>query len=121
MHSGHTASGGGLIDHIVVNQRGRVDHLGDLGQATVPRGEIARWGQGPGHQQNNARADVLSSGAEQMLCSGLKNRMAGTNETAQITEQNFEIMLDRLQQLSDCGHGSPRCADPRRRSPLTAG
>jgi len=40
VHGGHTATSGCLVDHVVVHQRGRMDHFRDLGQAAMAGGEF---------------------------------------------------------------------------------
>ena len=47
-----------------------------------------------------------------MLGSGLKNGMTGADEAAQISEQGLKIGFDRLQQLGDGDHETPRRRDP---------
>ena len=47
-----------------------------------------------------------------MLGSGLEDWMSGTDQAAQISEQSFEIGFDRLQQLGDGDHETPRRRDP---------
>ena len=46
----HTTTGGRLIDHVIVNERGRMNHLGDLGQASMPWSQLAISGQCAGQQ-----------------------------------------------------------------------
>ena len=46
----HTTTGGRLIDHVIVNERSRMDHLGDLGQASMPWSQLAISGQCAGQQ-----------------------------------------------------------------------
>ena len=50
VHGGHAPAGGRLIDHVVVNEGGRVDHFGDLGQAPMARSELPPGGEGPRDQ-----------------------------------------------------------------------
>ena len=47
-----------------------------------------------------------------MLCCSLKDGMPRTNQIAQITEQSLEVCLNRLQQLGDGDHETPRRSDP---------
>jgi hypothetical protein len=73
-----------------------MDHLSDLSQAPVATGELTLGREGPGNQENNARTEPLATGTEQVLCSGLKNRMTSTDQAAEITQQSLEIGLDGL-------------------------
>jgi len=52
--------------------------------------------QSPGHQQHDAGAQALAAGTEQMLGRSLKDRMAGTDQAAQIAQQGLEVGLDGL-------------------------
>ena len=57
--------------------------------------QLAITGKGTGNQQNNARANSLASGAEQMFSGSLKNWVARTDEAAQITKQGLEVVFNR--------------------------
>ena len=87
-----------------MHQRRRVNHLGDLRQAPVPSGELTIRSESARHQQHDAGAQTLASGAEQMLCSSLKNRVPRSNQAAQIAQQGLEVGLDGLKQLCNRGH-----------------
>ena len=121
VNSGNASPSGRFINHIVVNERCGVDHLSDLSQPAMPRGELTIGRQGARHQQNDAGADFFAASTEEVLSGRLKNGMTGANQAAQITEKRLKVELDRLQQLSNGGHGSPRWGDPRRPRPLIAG
>ena len=54
----------GLVEHVVVNQRGRVDQLGGHGQGDVLRPEAAA---GLGRQQHQRRPDTLPAQPETVL------------------------------------------------------
>ena len=95
-----------------MDERGGVDHLGDLRQAAMTRGQLTIGRQGAGNQQNNARPQALATSAEQVLGRGLKDRVSSADQAAQVTEQGLEIGLDRLQQLGNGDHESPRRRDP---------
>ena len=93
----HPAPGGSLIHHIVVNERGRVDHFSDLSQAAVAGRELSLRGQGPRQKQNDAGAQPLAAGTEQMLGSGLEDGVTCPDQAAQVSEQGFKICLYRLE------------------------
>ncbi len=86
-----------LIHHIVVNERGRVDHFSDLSQAAVAGRELSLRGQSPRQKQNDAGAQPLAAGTEQMLGSGLGYGVTCPDQAAQVSEQGFKICLYRLE------------------------
>jgi hypothetical protein len=45
-----------------------------------------------------------------MLCGGLENRMAGTDQVAQIAQQVFQVRLHGLKQFCNRFHGIARVA-----------
>ena len=102
--SGHTPACVGLIDHIVMDQGGGMDHLGDLRQAAMARTQLTGRVKRPCQQQDNARAQALTSGTEEVLSSSLKDRMTGANQVAQVTQKVLEIGLDGLKQLGNRRH-----------------
>ena len=102
----HPAAGGGPIHHVVVDQRGGVNHLGDLGQAPMARTEFTIHGDRPGKQQHDAGAQPLAPRCKQVLGSGLKNRMASPNQAAQIGQQGIQISLHGLEQLCNRCHNT---------------
>ena len=106
------ASGGGLVHNVVVNQRCGVNHFRDLSQPAVSGRELTVRCQAAGHQQNDAWTQSFATCTEQVLSCGLKDRMSCSNETPQVTEQGLEIVLDRLKQLGERDHGTPRRGDP---------
>ena len=93
----HAPPGRGLVHHVIVHERGGVDHLGDLSQPTVAGRKLTLIRQGPRQQQNNAWAQTLSSCAEQVFRGGLKNGMTCSDQAAQVSEQGFKICLYRLE------------------------
>ena len=79
-----------------MNQGGRVDHLGDLGQAPVAQAEFTGGIEGPAEQQHNAGAQALATGTEEVFGCRLKNGVTGANQGAQIAEELLEVRLDGL-------------------------
>ena len=96
VNRGHTTAGIGFINHIVVDQRSGVDHLGDLGQAPVAQAEFTGGVESPAEQQNDARPQALATGTEKVFGCRLKNGMTGANQGAQIAEELLEVRLDGL-------------------------
>jgi hypothetical protein len=96
MDRGDATTSGGLIDHIVVDQGGRMDHFGDLGQAPVPGTQGAIQGDGFGEQQDNAGAQSFASSGKKMFSRRLQDGMAGTNETAKFGQKGVQVGLYRL-------------------------
>jgi hypothetical protein len=88
--------GGCLIHHVVMDERGGVNHLGDFSQAPVAGAEVTVRGDGPGDQQDNARPQPLATGGKQVLCGGLKNRVTRANQAAQISQEGVQISLNGL-------------------------
>ena len=92
----HTTAGGGLVHHVVVHQRGGVDHFSDLRQTPVPAAQLAVRRERPGDQENDAGAQSLAAGAEQVFGSSLENRVTSADQAAQIAQQSLEVGLDGL-------------------------
>ena len=92
----HTTAGGGLVHDVVVHQRGGMDHLGDLRQTPVPAAQFAVRRERTGDQQNDAGAEPLAAGAEQVFGSSLEDRMTSADQAAQIAQQSLEVGLDGL-------------------------
>ena len=104
VHRGHAAAGVGAIHHVVVHQRGGMDHLGDLGQAAMARAELTIRRHRPRQQQDDAGPQALAPGGKQMFSCRLQNWMTSADQTAQIGQQGIEVGLDRLEQLGDRRH-----------------
>jgi hypothetical protein len=83
-----------------------MNHLGDLGQAPLAGAQISAGIEGAGQQQDNAGAQALAAGSEEMLGCRLKDRMASTDQAAQIGKKSIEIALNRLEQLCNRCHNT---------------
>jgi radical SAM superfamily enzyme len=63
----------------------------------MARRKISRLRKGARQEQNDARAQTLAAGAEQMFRGSLEDGMTCPNQAAQVSEQGFKICLYRLE------------------------
>ena len=76
---GRDASAGrGLVDDVIVNQRCRVNHFGDLSKPPMTSCQLRIWRQRTRDHQDNAWSQLFAPSAEQVLCGGLENRMSSS-------------------------------------------
>ena len=106
VHGVHPTAGGGPVHHVVVHQRGRVDHFGDLGQAPVARAQLAIAGHSPGEQQHDAGAEALATGRKKVFGGGLEDGVTGPDQAAQIGQQGIQVSLNGLEQLCNRCHNT---------------
>ena len=111
VHGGHAAARSGLIHHVVVHERGGMDHLGDLRQAPMAGAEGAIGSDGSRNQQHDAGTEPFATGGEEMLGCRLEDRVAGADHGPQIRKQGIEVGLDRLKQLCNGRHGTSCMAE----------
>ena len=82
---GRDASAGrGLVHDVIVNQRCRVNHFGDLSQPPMTSCQLRIWRQRTRDHQDNAWSQLFAPSAEQVLCGGLENRMSGSDQIAEV-------------------------------------
>jgi hypothetical protein len=72
-----------------VNERSRVDHFSNFGQAPVARPQLTAWSYCARYQKHNAGTQPLSPSSEQMLSCRLQNWMASAYEAAQVGQQRI--------------------------------
>jgi hypothetical protein len=81
-----------------------MDHLGDLGQSPMARRELTIGTDRPGDQKHDAGSKLLTTGTEEVLSRSLKNRMTGTDQGAQISQEGVKVGFDRLEEFCDRCH-----------------
>jgi hypothetical protein len=76
----------------------------------MPRAQFAIGSHRPRQQQHDAGTQTFAPSGKQMLCSGLKNGVTGSDQAAQIGQQGIQISLNGLEQLCNRCHNTSAVA-----------